>query len=546
MTHSFDRRSFLAGGVALGTGAALLGSGSDWAGASATNGTGRNGVSTAKPRYGGSLVFGVDAEEGGFDPTSARWDNVGFLYGRTVFDPIAICTSTGVVQPFLAESITNNADYTSFVITLRPGILFHDGTPLDAAALLLNLQKQQASLLTGPAFTNIEKSVISGPLSVTVNMKTPWAPFPYYLAEAQTGYVAAPSMLNSSTGTTHPVGTGPFIFKEWIPNSHYTSTRNPHYWRKGLPYLDSITFKPIIEPSAMVDALETGTIDICCTGTPASILQLRGNKKWAYYDNSGPLLGQPTVNCTMLNTGAPPFNNKTLRTALAKASNTKQYAKVIDMNVNAPMNGLFTPGSPYYTKTSYPTYDPKGSAKLVKQVEQQTGQPVSFTIASTNDPTVIRSVEFFQQECSKVGMKANIQIVAQSDLINNALAGKYQATAWSQFGAINPDENYVWWSTTTIAKGLSLNMAQNSDPRIQAALITGRTSSDPATRLKAYQDINEYLAQDIPYIWADRATWAAVATPKVQNFVNAKTVKGTQALSFDEGVLWPTQIWLEK
>src|SRR5580658_6907529 len=117
MPHTFDRRSFLAGGVALGAGAAILGSGMEWAGAT-TNGVGRNGVSTAKPKRGGSLVMGIDTEEGGFDPTSARWDEGGFLYGRTVFDPIAIVTSTGQVQPFLAESITHNADYTSWVITL--------------------------------------------------------------------------------------------------------------------------------------------------------------------------------------------------------------------------------------------------------------------------------------------------------------------------------------------------------------------------------------------------------------------------------------------
>ena len=89
-------------------------------------------------------------------------------------------------------------------------------------------------------------------------MNSPWEPFPYYLAQAQAGYIAAPSMLNNADGTTHPVGTGPFIFKEWIPNSHFTATANPRYWRKGLPYLSSITFKPIIDPSSRVAALEVG------------------------------------------------------------------------------------------------------------------------------------------------------------------------------------------------------------------------------------------------------------------------------------------------
>ena len=249
MPHAFDRRSFLAGGAALGAGLVALESASGWAGAALTNGPGRNGVSTASPKRGGSIVFGIDTEEGGFNPTSARWDEGGFLYGRTVFDPLAIVTAAGKVEPYLAQSITSNPDYTVFTITLRSGINFHDGTPLNAAALELNLQKQQASILTGPAFANIESIQVTGPLTVTVTTKTPWEELPYALAEAQTAYIAAPSMLNAPDGgTTQPVGTGPFVFKEWTPNSHFTATANPHYWRPGLPYLDSITFKPIIDP----------------------------------------------------------------------------------------------------------------------------------------------------------------------------------------------------------------------------------------------------------------------------------------------------------
>ena len=121
MSHTFDRRSFLAGGVALGAGAVILGSGAEWAGAALTNGPGLNGVSTAKPKRGGSLVMGIDTEEGGFDPTSARWDEGGFLYGRTVFDPIAVVNSAGKVEPYLAQSITHNTDYTAWTINAATG-----------------------------------------------------------------------------------------------------------------------------------------------------------------------------------------------------------------------------------------------------------------------------------------------------------------------------------------------------------------------------------------------------------------------------------------
>ena len=221
------------------------------AGAARTNGPGRNGVSTKKPVRGGSLTFGIDTEESGFNPSTARWDEGGFLYGRTVFDPIAIVNAAGGVEPYLAESITSNADFTTFTITLRPDILFHDGTPLNADALHQNIEATASGVLTGPAFADFSSATVTGPLSVTINMKEPWAPFPYYLAQSQTGYIAAPSMLNAPDGgTSNPVGTGPFVFQDWVPNSHMTATKNPHYWRKGYPYLNSITYKPIINDAS--------------------------------------------------------------------------------------------------------------------------------------------------------------------------------------------------------------------------------------------------------------------------------------------------------
>ncbi|HSZ37084.1 MAG TPA: ABC transporter substrate-binding protein [Acidimicrobiales bacterium] len=543
MSKSFDRRSFLAGGLALGAGAALLG-GEGVAGASETNGPGRNGIATGKPVKGGSLTMGIDTEESGFDPTSARWDEGGFLYGRSVFDPIAIVNAQGNVEPYLAQSITSNADFTQFVITLKPGILFHDGTPLDSSVLHLNLEKQASSALVGPAFaTNISDVSVSGPLSVTITTKTPWEPLPYYFAQAQTGYVAAPAMLNNPNGTSHPIGTGPFVFQEWIPNSHMTATKNPNYWRKGYPYLDSITFKPIIDPNARAAALDTGEIDMMHTNSPTSLQQFRGDKKWSYYDNSGQVLGQPTVQCIMLNTAAAPFNNKQLREAAAMCINEAQFSKVIDKGVDAPMHGLFIPGSEYYTSTSYPSYDPHGAARLVSQIKRQGGS-VSFNLNATSNSDVQRAAQFLQQAFQQAGMSVSINTLAQSTLINDALAGTYQATTWRQFGAVDPDLNYVWWTTQLASGPLALNMARNVDPRVQAALVAGRTTGVKSERVKQYQSINKYLAEDIPYLWLARDTWAVVANPKVQNFANPMTPNGSKAVAFDEGVLWPTQIWV--
>ena len=170
---------------------------------------------------------------------------------------------------------------------------------------------------------------------------------------------------------------------------------------------------------------------------------------------------------------------------------------------------------------------------------------MEFTLNATSNSDVERAAQFLQQQFQTAGMQMTINILAQSTLINDALAGTYQATTWRQFGAVDPDLNYVWWSTTTTSPPLALNMARNSDAahpdRADAGPLDQRPRPPGSRRTKS---INQYLGEDIPYIWADRDTWAVVANPKVQNFANPTTPNGSKAIAFDEGVLWPTQIWV--
>lgn len=554
MAGPIDRRSFLtrsalaaAGVVAAGTVGELAIGGPAWA---RTNGPGRNGISTAKPKKGGSLVFGTDAEEQGFNPTTARFDEVGVMYARTVFDPLTIITADGGWAPYLAESVTPNADYSQWTVTVRPNVTFHDGTPCDASAMIQNWTAHLHSLLTGPVLQPIVDSFTqSGQYSVQWNLKQPWVPFPYYLAGGiggQIAYLMAPAMINASNGgTDNPIGTGPFVFKQWIPNVHFTATANPNYWRSGYPYLDSITYKPIPDADARAEALQAGTIDIMVDDTPQTIVDFRGKSSWAYIDDSGPVVGEPDMDCILLNLVKKPFSNATVRLAAAKAINRPAYASIIDIDVDAPSNGLFVPGTPYYSKTTYPSYDPSGAKKLVKQAERELGGPISFDLGGTNDPETVRAGQYLQQQFENVGFKVTTSSVEQDELIDNALDGTFQAYQWRQFSAVNPDLNYIFWSTTTYnPSGLSINMARNDDPRVEAALQIGRTSQSASARYAAYQKVNELFAQDLPYLWQDRATWAVVAKASVENFNNPTTPSGQKAYGMIGGSIWPTQIWL--
>jgi len=552
MGQEFDRRSFLArsaavaAGVAVGGGAAeVLGEG--MAGATQSNGPGLNGVSTKRPKRGGSLVVGLDAEEQGFSPTTGRFDTAGFMYARAVFDPLMVITANGQVAPYLAESMTPNSDYTAWTITLRPNIKFQDGTPCDGAALLQNIDAQYKSPLVGIAVDPLIASYDqTGPLSVTVHTKNPWVSFPYTMAEQQICFVAAPSMLNSpNSGTDHPIGTGPFTFKEWVPNDHFTAVANENYWRPGLPYLSSITFKPIPDEQARAEALQSGTIQIMHTSDATNIKQFHGSSQWGYVNNVGNMVGAPAINMVMLNCAKPPFNDPLAREILATGTSAQQYSQILDQGVMSPMNGLYLPSSPYYSPTTYPKYNQAQAKKLAQQYAQKNGGPLSFTSNTVAAPQNIRQAEWFQQVMKNIGVNVTIKTMQQNELIDNALFGTFQATAWSQFGGVSPDLNYVWMSTETLnTNGLSINMARNNDPQIQAAFLKGMAATNQSQAVSAFQTVNKRLGADRPYIWLDRAAWAIVAKTNVQNWNNPKAPGGQAMLGQDQGDWWLTQAWL--
>jgi peptide/nickel transport system substrate-binding protein len=562
MSDRIDRRSFLARGAVTGVGIAAIGASggildacSSSSGSSSTStGSHPDGISTATPKKGGQLIFGVDTEEKGFSPTQGTFDEVGVLYARTVFDPLMIIAADGTPQPYLAQSVTHNPDYTVWTITLRPNLVFHDGSPCGASAVVANIEAHQASALTGPAITNIDHAVATSELAVDVTMKAPWVPFPYYLTGgigAQVAYVAEPKWLattsgSNPSGTSNPVGTGPFIYQEWVQNDHFTATKNPHYWRPGLPYLDSITYRPIPDPDSLLQTLQSGGVDIIHTDTANVTQQLRSDTSLGYFDDSGAVAGEPDMGCLLLNLSKPPFDNLKVRQAAAYAVSSAQYVQVIDLGVNPTSNGPFTSGSPYYVSDNgYPVYDPAKATQLVSEVKSETGKPVTLSLNHTPDSSTTKLATYLQQKLQSVGMVVTLAPVLQAEIINTALLGNFEAQTWRQFGAVDPDLNYIFWSPTNAnTPGFSINMARNDDPKMQTALIKGRESTNQADRNAAYQEVGRLMGQDIPYVWYDRTVWAIGAQPKVQNFNNPTTPAGGKAFSLIGGAIWPTQIWL--
>ena len=559
MPDRIDRRSFLARGAAAGVGIAAMGAtggildacefrrrfelGCHWDQRSSEWHQQRHAQQgrRAHLRHRGRGE-GVLTTQGTFDTT-------GILYARTVFDPLAIIAADGSVQPYLAQSITPNPEYTVWTITMRPNLVFHNGAPCDGAAVAENFALQQASALTGPALTTIADVSVPSSLVVTVTMKSPWVPFDFYLAGGiggQISFIAEPNWLKSGS-QTNPIGTGPFVFDLWNPNDHFTATRNPHYWRPNLPYLDSITFKPIPDAEQLLASLQSGGVDVMHTSISEVTGSLRSDSSVGYTDDSVRVAGEPDMLCLLLNLSKPPFDNPKVRQAAAMAVSSAEYSTVIENGICPPSSGPFGDGSPYSAPTGYPAPDPAKAKQLIKEVQHETGRPVTITLNHTPDPSATRDAEYFQAQLQGAGMQVTLSTVQQADIISTAVLGTFEAQLWRQFGAVHPDLNYIFWSPTNAGQsGFAANMARNTDPRMEAALLKGRHSSVPSEGVAAYQEVGRLMGADIPYIWTARAVWSIGAQAKVQNWNNPTTPAGKPAYGMITGAIWPTQIWLTR
>jgi peptide/nickel transport system substrate-binding protein len=242
----------------------------------------------------------------------------------------------------------------------------------------------------------------------------------------------------------------------------------------------------------------------------------------------------------MINCSDPLMKDLRLRQACAYAFSQPEYCADIGRGLITPITGPFSAPSPYYGPAAYPGYNLAKAQSLVKAWSADNGgKSPKVTYTTTTAATSLTSAVFVQSFFKAAGFDCTIAQVEQSALIDDALVGKYQIFSWRQFASIDPDLNYVFWSST----GGPINFARNDDPVIDAALNTARESSDQATRIAAYQECARRWAVDLPYIWASRDVWSVSAQPSLQNWNNSTTLTGARGLSMLSGIIWPTEIW---
>jgi peptide/nickel transport system substrate-binding protein len=532
VTNTYDRRQFLTHSAAAAGGVVAAGALADQ--------LVTEGIAGAVTK-GGTIKMGVISEQNKpFSPDYANMDTSGFCYARAVYDPLMVVSANGQsVYPYLAESVTHNAGYTAWTITARKGVKFHDGTTCDANAIYQNLVAEYNSTLTGNALKALIKgfTLDEAKGTVTVNTKYKWTTFPYTIAEQQISFVAAPSTLGAGYKGL-PIGTGPFISTTWNYNTAFICNANPHYWRPGLPYLDSVEFHPIPDGPTRFNALKSGALDIIheSEGDITKQFASLGGAYTSEVDFPGTPVYSPSSNCIMMNCKKAPFTNINMRTACAYAIDRASFVSVVDAGESVPINGIYLPANKNYKGSDYPAYNVTKAKTYVKKVP---AGDRSFTLTYVaGDPAVLTAATLVQSQLGAVGITVTLKGVSQGVLIGDAIFGQYQAMTWAQFGGTCGDLNYPWFSTKA-----HLNFANNDDPKIETLMIAAMGEATASGREAKWGAVNLQISKDIPYLWTDRVVLGVAAKSYVQNWKTFTDPAGHAVLQPNQAVLFFTEVW---
>jgi peptide/nickel transport system substrate-binding protein len=477
--------------------------------ATACGGGGTSSNVTGPPKSGGSVTVGLRADILTLDPVRLTNDSDNSI-SYSIYDPlINRVGDKGALGPGLADSWDMAGDLKSVTLHLHPNVKFHDGTPFNADAVVFNVERHMDPRNSPTQLADgllIDSVTASDPQTAVIKFKLPWVDFPQALA-AQIGYMASPTAIQKEGADygRHPVGTGPFVFKEWATSDHVTVEKNKSYWVPGRPYLDSVIWKFIPDQDSKYAALKSGQIDLLQVPTydQAVRAQKEGRLKVQSYQGNGGTF-------VMVNTKSEPFSDPNARLALSYATDRQEIVRLVNKGVTPVATGPVGKDSSWFKDSGDPGYD----QNKAKQYLAAYGKPLKFTFNIVADPVTREYAQVLQAQWQKVGIQADLAQMDQPTLIKAAYGHQFQMSIYQSADWFDPDRAlfFQFWS-----KSGPQNFPQYENPAVDQALFTGKGTADEATRKQAYATIQAALAKDQPYVYLFYNRIYTLMNPRVQN-----------------------------
>ena len=447
-------------------------------------------ASAQSVKTGGTLTVGLDGEIDTIDPLKSV-TIVGFQVYTQIYEGLVVAKpSLDGVLPRLAQSWDVSDDGLTYTFHLQPGVKFHNGKDFTAEDVKFTFDKildKDFGSPRRPSFTAVDHLTVVDDATVQFVLAHPYAPF---LTNLETMYVE-PSSSDIDFSKT-PVGTGPFMFVEWISGQHIQLAKNPNYWQTGQPYLDGVEFRPIVEPSTRVVDLQSANVDLLNAVPLKDVDTLQKNSRLQVWSVAGVVRDH-----VGFNNSAPPFKgNPNLRRAIAWAVDRQTIADQLLYGLGKPAQ-IPVPETnwAYTTQLNSPAgYD---LAKAKSFYDQANPKPSSITVkVSPTYPDEVKMAELMQQSLAQIGLDLKIQQLEWSTWIKDVVSnGDYEMEIVLISGGIDPDDFYYQWLHT----GEVFNIVKYSDPQMDQLLEQGRTGLDQTQRTQTYTQIANRMLDDVPW-----------------------------------------------
>ncbi|MEO7741470.1 MAG: ABC transporter substrate-binding protein [Usitatibacter sp.] len=449
-------------------------------------------------------VEGSDADT--LDPQVQR-SRPSQIITDAVFDTLVKWKDTQLseIVPDLAESWSLSPDNLKWTFKLRKGVKFHDGTPFNAEAVKFNIEKVLDPKTGSPnrsLFAGIEKVVPVDENTVVFETSKPMATLLEALAGSQ-GAMASPTAVRKlgKDAARNPVGTGAFVFKEWIPNERIVLARNPDYFGEKAK-VDVFHYRPVPEGGARVIELESGNADIVTNIPPEAAARLKSNPKVR-------LEVMPSTFQIVfeINAARPPFNDVRMRKAINLAVDRKAIVEKILGGYGTVPDGLFPVGVQGRVPQKPWDYNPLEAKRLVKEVFPN-GYNEKIVIWATNgryakDRAVAEAVQGYLNE---IGLQTEFRVWEwasyQKELYlakpgQGTGKGSNAAHLWMLGTSIQDAD---WRLRRKVMPGDGANLTGYNNPKVTELMNKAVTTMD-------YKERMGYYAQVQKIFWEEDAAW---------------------------------------
>jgi glutathione transport system substrate-binding protein len=449
------------------------------------------------------LVVGVPDNLTGLDAPDLN-DNLSQSAARLIFEGLYMLDEHMKLQPQLAESYEANEDATEFVFHLRKGITFHDGSPFNADAVKFSFDRAgnpENHLKRQSLYVMIAHTDVVDDYTVRVVLKYPFGAFVNDIAHPGALIVSPKSVQQYGKEVTrHPSGTGPYEFVSWTADT-LKLKKNEHYWKPGLPKIDTITYRSVPENGARIAMLQAGEAQFIYPVPPELIASLQNSPNVTIFDEPSIL-----TRFLALNNMRKPFSDPRVRLALNYAIDKQAFIKVVFNGHADPMDSPMPPLLGFYQKQGTYPYDPAKAKALLAEA----GYPNGFesTLTGGVNTLVQRGMQFIQQQLAAVGVKINVEPLEAGVLTAKEfnVPKPEDATIVMLYGAWSSSTGDADWGMRPIAYTKAFppvlaNLAWYSNPVTDAAIEAGLATVDPTKRAAAYAKAQEQVWKDPPWVF---------------------------------------------